>query len=436
MNRIIKFVSVFITAGAFLFVFVSPASAAPCTLAVQALPSPQAQIVTVGTNDFEFTRVKFSAPSNCSITLKKVVVGTKTIPASLSSLMIKDLEVFNGSTGAHIGATITVPSTANVIGTNLNITIPAGTSIIMNLRADVIGVGSGGLKLGVIETKAVKTGTNMQVGNANDYWGKKMTIIQPSCTPSITVTTPNGGESYVIGSGINVKWVSTCLSANTLLEVNVYNQAGQIFGFLAPTGTLNDGVETFSTAGWPAASDYKIVVGVPINGDFSNSALSVWDESNNYFAMNNPAPVITGDLDYYRMDYGTGDLPIDANATASIGTFEVKNNTNESVILSGVNVGVGNTTVALSNLTNLRIRVYTGTPAAFTEYAFGSFLPMNGALFTVSPNPEIVLAPGERRIVDIIVDVGSASSGEITQLTFSANGIGVISNTFYPIGVI
>lgn len=102
---------------------------------------------------------------------------------------------------------------------------------------------------------------------------------------SITLISPNGGEVYQNGQQITVKWKSQDIPADTLLEVNIYSTSPQVFGFLAPNGTPNDGVETFTLSSLPNGSNYIIVVGVPFAG-LNNSALSVKDESDAPFTIN------------------------------------------------------------------------------------------------------------------------------------------------------
>ncbi len=53
----------------------------------------------------------------------------------------------------------------------------------------------------------------------------------PTCNPSITVLSPNGGEVYTASQKITVKWKSCNLSANTLLQIDVrYKSPGGMGG--------------------------------------------------------------------------------------------------------------------------------------------------------------------------------------------------------------
>lgn len=115
-------------------------------------------------------------------------------------------------------------------------------------------------------------------------------LCAPNAAPSITVLYPNGGEVLTSGQSLTVKWRSCNISPSTLLEVNVAApMSGLPFGFLAPNGTPNDGSHTVVMQGWPAGSDYRIIVGTPrFPGQFNNSALDISDSSNSTFSLSSP----------------------------------------------------------------------------------------------------------------------------------------------------
>lgn len=130
--------------------------------------------------------------------------------------------------------------------------------------------------------------------------------------PSITLISPNGGEVYQEGQDIEVKWESKNIPADKLLQINIHGNGSVAFGFLAPNGTPNDGREiikldpkTFTD------SKYKIIIGVPMAG-FDNSALSVFDKSDDYFSVNkNDSNLdITPRIMYW---YGKVNQHVDAN---------------------------------------------------------------------------------------------------------------------------
>jgi len=112
--------------------------------------------------------------------------------------------------------------------------------------------------------------------------------VQPAniAQPSITVTSPNGGETWKIGETHNITWASTGVN-NVMIELDKNNpNAGWHLVYSAPASvgsyswTIPSAIsETLSTA-----SDYKIKI-----WDTTNA--SVTDSSDNYFTI--VAPVST-----------------------------------------------------------------------------------------------------------------------------------------------
>lgn len=150
-----------------------------CSLSITALPQPASQTVAVGTIEFDFAHIQFTASPNCNVTLNKVVVGVDNNVSGPVSNVIQNLKVFKS--GIQIGNSVTLPTWANVIGSNLNISIPAGTSIVLVLKADIVDVGSANIRLGESYTEAVRAGTTIQVGNGFQYWGQWMHL-KDSCS--------------------------------------------------------------------------------------------------------------------------------------------------------------------------------------------------------------------------------------------------------------
>lgn len=124
--------------------------------------------------------------------------------------------------------------------------------------------------------------------NLNNHTATQMSYkcVEEETAPSVTVLSPNGGESYKVGDKITVKWETKNISPSTKLELNVWERNGKMFGFLGgDNGTINDGVEIVDTTEWPVSDGYKIIIGIPYNNKFNNSSLSVNDLSDNYFTI-------------------------------------------------------------------------------------------------------------------------------------------------------
>ncbi|MCE9585687.1 hypothetical protein K8Q94_03655 [Candidatus Nomurabacteria bacterium] len=70
----------------------------------------------------------------------------------------------------------------------------------------------------------------------------------PTCNPSITVLSPNGGEIYHVGQTVTVKWKSCNLSASTLLGITLsesVSSGAHTTSLPVVQNTSNDGSETF-----------------------------------------------------------------------------------------------------------------------------------------------------------------------------------------------
>ena len=246
------------------------------SLTITALPTPVSQTVAVGTNNFDFAHIQFKASATCDITLTKVVIGIDNNVSNVPA-MVRNLKVYDLATNAQVGTTITSPTWANIIGSNLNIQIPAGTAIVLAVKADVVGVGSVVIRMGESYTEAFGTGTTTQVGNGYQYWGQWMKIVAP-----LVPVCSHGTICFMNGGGTNSVF-SFNTSTNTWAQVTanaqwqgrrgeravVFNNKIWVMGGAGMNGTLNDvwsspdGVtwtQATAHAPWDARSDFQAVV--------------------------------------------------------------------------------------------------------------------------------------------------------------------------------
>jgi peptidoglycan hydrolase-like protein with peptidoglycan-binding domain len=127
---------------------------------------------------------------------------------------------------------------------------------------------------------------NIPVGYTTDFSDNLFTINNnSSCgigSPTITLTSPNGGEVYTAGQNIPVTWTSCNLPSNTMLELNVYGGAIAFGFFGGPNGTPNDGYELIPTTSLPPSSGYQMNIGVPFYpGQFYSSVLGAPSDTTN-----------------------------------------------------------------------------------------------------------------------------------------------------------
>ncbi|MBT6870643.1 MAG: hypothetical protein HOA66_04210 [Candidatus Marinimicrobia bacterium] len=118
-----------------------------------------------------------------------------------------------------------------------------------------------------------------------------MTSFEPPINPSITVTTPNGGEEWEPGEYNYIYWVSENLSGD-YVNIDLYYN-GSYYSSIA-SNTMNDGSHYWSIPSNQSSSDYyKIKI---CDSDDPN----ICDESDNYFSIQATTETITVTNPYYN----------------------------------------------------------------------------------------------------------------------------------------
>lgn len=113
--------------------------------------------------------------------------------------------------------------------------------------------------------------------------------------PSVTVLSPNGGETYLLGQQVEVKWKHCNVLSSNNIHINIKNQTTGAAYYLVAygpngSGTLNDGVEVVTIPNTIPLGKYKIGV-----SSFVSGGTSPEDWSDNSFIINalSVAPSIT-----------------------------------------------------------------------------------------------------------------------------------------------
>lgn len=101
-------------------------------------------------------------------------------------------------------------------------------------------------------------------------------------TPAITLTTPNGGQTYTGNTTQTITWTSTGVSSYVKVEYSADNGASWL---TAVTGTYNNGSYSWNV---PNISSSTCLVRV---SDYYNAAVN--DQSNNTFSINTAAAALT-----------------------------------------------------------------------------------------------------------------------------------------------
>ena len=134
-----------------------------------------------------------------------------------------------------------------------------------------------------VENCALKVSDGALLSNLEDEipanWIDGSVLISPP-PPTITVTSPNGGESWTAGSSQNITWSSSNVTGNVKIEVS---RDGGTTWTTAIASTPNDGRQTWVVTG-PTTTQARIRI-------TSVSAPTVSDTSNTNFTI--LAPTIT-----------------------------------------------------------------------------------------------------------------------------------------------
>ena len=145
--------------------------------------------------------------------------------------------------------------------------------------------------------------------------------------PSITVTNPNGGEEWVLGSTYDITWTSTNVTGN--IKIMLY-AGGNIYQTISSSES-NDGSYSWSTVA-DAGSNYKVRIA-------SVADATVYDESDGNFTLSVPIDLtgvwsITWDWSCdgtvetgYAEFYADGSTNFDAVWSAESGTVNLTTGT-------------------------------------------------------------------------------------------------------------
>jgi len=120
---------------------------------------------------------------------------------------------------------------------------------------------------------------------SNSIYSGQAISLQNGPTPSLTVTSPNGGEVLSLNSAVTVDWDSTNLPSNALVRVNlqqIESTQTHSFPLSSTTGIVNDGQEIFYIPSHVTAnSNYKI----SISTDYLGGENYLSDESDSFFTL-------------------------------------------------------------------------------------------------------------------------------------------------------
>ncbi|MDK9699210.1 MAG: hypothetical protein OEM52_03535 [bacterium] len=259
----------------------------------------------------------------------------------------------NWQTGTTQNITWTSFNLAGNVAIQLKRGYPNGTW--ETLAADVPNNGSYGWNVAGTASTASRIRIRSTVDTTvADTSNANFTISVPQ---TLTVLTPNGGDSLAIGSVFNVSWTSTGLTGNVAIDLNRTYPAGT---WSTITGnTSNDG-----TYNWTVSAPVSSTARIRIR---SLTATTVVDTSNADFTIYQP-PVLTVTVPNGAENWVvgttqnitwtssgvTGNVAIELNRTYPAGTWEsISENTENDSVYSWLVTGTTATTTARIRIRSL-----------------------------------------------------------------------------------
>jgi len=263
---------------------------------------------------------------------------------------------------------------------------------------------------GLTPGKSVRVGIGRPDTLVTDYslaaeWAGVTISTSGYWPPSITVTSPNGGENWQIGTGHTITW-TYANNPGSYVKIELYRVSTltrTITSSTACDGSYSWTIPTDLTT----ASDYRIKI-------TSTSMTSVYDYSNAYFSIT--APTITVTSPNGGEVWGTGsDYTIywtSENNPGSYVKIELYKGASLSSTLSSstLNDGYFGWTIPVGQTvgTDYRVKISSTTTSAY-DYSDGYFSIVQSWIAVTSPNGGEAWQPGTSHY--ITWDYGGISDG-------------------------
>lgn len=196
------------------------------------------------------------------------------IPAAAASLTVN---YPNGGETLYRGATYNITWTSSGVTGDVAIDIYSGTTNLQRYNVPNTGSYSWTIPFSIPAGASYRIGLSAMSGTVSDFSNAYFTI----ATPTITITSPNGGEIWDRGSSHTITWTSVGVTGNVLIQLY---QNGVASGTTA-WSVSNSGNFTWSNISDPGSTLSKIGI--------SAYAGQVYDFSNNNFTIQPPVPTVS-----------------------------------------------------------------------------------------------------------------------------------------------
>jgi hypothetical protein len=192
-------------------------------------------------------------------------------------------------------------SSSNLPGSNVGIQLYRSGVYITSISSSTTDDGSYTWSISSSQTESdyyqVKIYSTSE-SSISDYSDNYFTIEETSSSgPTITVTSPNGGEDWEPGSSHSITWSSSNLPGSNV-GIQLYRSGVYITSI--SSSTTDDGSYTWSISSSLAEhDDYQVMI-------YSTSESSISDYSDNYFTIESATPSITVTSPNGYEDWETG----------------------------------------------------------------------------------------------------------------------------------
>jgi hypothetical protein len=211
-------------------------------------------------------------------------------------------------------------------------------------------------------------------------------------TPSVTVVTPNGGESWITGSSQSITWGTGGLGGNVSIELNRGYPVGGWESLTA--STTNDGSWSWTvTTPTTGAARVRITsVETPSATDVSNGDFSITQPQLTLTAPSGGEtwPVATSQTISWTLSGASGNVVVQLDRNFPSGSWETLATTSAASYAWTV------TTPATSNA---RVRAYLQSNPSVADTNSASFTIVEPSLTVTSPDGGEALTPGSLTVI-------------------------------------
>jgi len=248
--------------------------------------TPIAQTLTPGQTNVVFAKIKLSTNVNVN-NLNSIQIGSDSVNAYS---YFSNIKIYDGNTqiantnGLLYGGTYWVSTSPS------QILFQANTTKILTLVADVNSSAPvGSLRLGIVNLNIDYAGSSTTgIISGVPAYGNNMAIISNTTQPSITVTSPNGGETWKVGETHNITWTSSNFGSMGV-SINLLKPGATGAEYLRniALNLPNTGTYQWTIPSSVSSGTYNLML-------VSSGGVAVQDYSNNYFTITAATTRING----------------------------------------------------------------------------------------------------------------------------------------------